>query len=220
MGLEGAATTASSTRTIPGRSMCASCADAAMRGFILELPMPTASEQTPAGRGEYPKHLIMPKADRADREPVVRGQLAEAVVNITEGHGLGPVNTSKGDGTSLRENRPRENAHPTVKPVDLMRHLVRLVTPAGGTVLDPFLGSGSTAIAAELEGFPWVGIEKEPEYVAIAEARLHGTQRGLGLDVPAPTRQQAKPAGYTGERHPGREWTKWREAGENPEDAA
>jgi hypothetical protein len=68
-----------------------------------------------------------------------------------------------------------------------MRHLVRLVTPPGGTVLDCFLGSGSTAIAAELEGFPWLGIEKEPEYVAIAEARLNGTQRGLGLDVPAPT---------------------------------
>jgi hypothetical protein len=61
------------------------------------------------------------------------------------------------------------------------------VTPQGGTVLDCFLGSGSTALAAELEGFQWVGIEKEPEYVKIAEARLNGTQRGLGLDVPAPT---------------------------------
>jgi site-specific DNA-methyltransferase (adenine-specific) len=75
----------------------------------------------------------------------------------------------------------RQNVHPTVKPTELMRHLVRLVTPTGGTVLDPFLGSGTTAIAAELEGFRWLGIEKEPEYVAIAEARLNGTQRGLGL---------------------------------------
>jgi site-specific DNA-methyltransferase (adenine-specific) len=64
-----------------------------------------------------------------------------------------------------------------------MRHLIRLVTPSGGVVLDPFLGSGSTAIAAELEGFEWIGIEKEAEYVRIAEARLNGVQRGLGLDV-------------------------------------
>jgi len=64
---------------------------------------------------------------------------------------------------------------------DLMRHLVRLVTPPGGTVLDPFLGSGSTGLACEMEGFRWVGIEREAEYVAIAEARLNGTQRGLGI---------------------------------------
>jgi DNA modification methylase len=81
----------------------------------------------------------------------------------------------------------RQNNHPTVKPLDLMRHLVRLVTPPGGTCLDPFLGSGTTALAAEMEGFAWIGIEKEAEYVAIAEARLNGTQRGLGLDVGAPT---------------------------------
>jgi len=77
----------------------------------------------------------------------------------------------------------RRNVHPTVKPLDLMRHLVRLVTPIGGTVLDPFLGSGTTAIAAEMEGVAWLGIEREAEYVAIAEARLQGVQKGLGLDV-------------------------------------
>jgi modification methylase len=49
--------------------------------------------------------------------------------------------------------------------------------------LDPFLGSGTTGIACELEGFRWIGIEKEAEYVAIAEARLNGTQRGLGLSA-------------------------------------
>ncbi len=76
---------------------------------------------------------------------------------------------------------PRVGSHPTVKPTDLMRHLVRLVTPAGGTVLDPFLGSGTTGLAAEMEGFDWVGIEREAEYVAIAEARLNGTQKGLGI---------------------------------------
>lgn len=62
-----------------------------------------------------------------------------------------------------------------------MRHLVRLVTPPGGTVLDPFAGSGSTLIAAQMEGFAWIGIEREAEYVAIAEGRLNGVQKGLGL---------------------------------------
>ena len=64
------------------------------------------------------------------------------------------------------------NVHPTVKPIDLMRYLVRLVTPPGGTVLDPFTGSGTTGIAANLEGFEFVGIEREDEYREIAEARL------------------------------------------------
>ena len=68
----------------------------------------------------------------------------------------------------------RGNIHPTVKPTNLMRWLVRLVTPAGGTVLDPFLGSGSTGRAAVLEGMRFIGIEKDTEhgYVAIAEARI------------------------------------------------
>jgi DNA modification methylase len=67
---------------------------------------------------------------------------------------------------------PRANAHPTVKPIDLMRWLVRLVTPPGGTVLDPFMGSGTTGIAAHLEGFDFIGIEREAEYADIAEARI------------------------------------------------
>lgn len=66
------------------------------------------------------------------------------------------------------------NLHPTVKPVALMRWLIRLVTPKGGTVLDPFTGSGTTAIAALREGFSFVGVEREAEYVAIARARIIG----------------------------------------------
>ena len=67
---------------------------------------------------------------------------------------------------------PRENHHPTVKPTDLMRYLCRLVTPPGGVVLDPFTGSGSTGKAAILEGFRFIGIEREAEYVEIARARI------------------------------------------------
>jgi DNA modification methylase len=68
--------------------------------------------------------------------------------------------------------KAQANHHPTVKPVALMRHLVRLVTPPGGVVLDPFLGSGTTAVAAILEGFGWVGCEMTDEYVPIIRARV------------------------------------------------
>ena len=71
-----------------------------------------------------------------------------------------------------RPSEPRANTHPTVKPTDLMRYLCRLVTPPGGIVLDPFMGSGSTGKAAMLEGFQFVGIEMEEAYHAIAKARI------------------------------------------------
>jgi len=67
----------------------------------------------------------------------------------------------------------RANHHPTVKPLSLMRYLVRLVTPKGGKVLDPFMGSGSTGCASILEGFNFVGIDITPEYVAIAQKRIN-----------------------------------------------
>jgi site-specific DNA-methyltransferase (adenine-specific) len=66
------------------------------------------------------------------------------------------------------------NSHPTVKPVDLMRWLCRLVTPKGGLILDPFTGSGSTGVAALAEGFRFVGIEREAEYVDLARRRIGG----------------------------------------------
>ena len=66
----------------------------------------------------------------------------------------------------------KKNNHPTVKPTDLMRYLVRMVTPKGGIVLDPFMGSGSTGKAAVLEGFQFIGIELDPDYKDIAEARI------------------------------------------------
>lgn len=65
-----------------------------------------------------------------------------------------------------------DNKHPTVKPINLMKYLITLVTPACGLVLDPFSGSGSTLIAAALGGFHFVGIEREEEYVKIARARI------------------------------------------------
>jgi site-specific DNA-methyltransferase (adenine-specific) len=71
-----------------------------------------------------------------------------------------------------KKDRGDGNNHPTVKPTDLMRYLLRLVTPPGGTVLDPFMGSGSTGKAAALEGLEFIGIEKERAYFDIAKQRV------------------------------------------------
>ena len=75
------------------------------------------------------------------------------------------------------------NHHPTVKPTDLMAYLVRLVTPPGGTVLDPFMGSGSTGKAAAREGFGFIGIEREAEYVEIARARIAGVSADAQMEL-------------------------------------
>ena len=75
----------------------------------------------------------------------------------------------------------KANTHPTVKPVELMRYLVRLVTPKGGVVLDPFMGSGSTGMGAREEDFSFIGIEKEEEYYEIAKARIKNVKPQLKL---------------------------------------
>ena len=88
-----------------------------------------------------------------------------------------------GDSMPLRQDGTErkmpllKNNHPTVKPTDLMRYLCRLVTPPGGIVLDPFMGSGSTGKAANLEGFGFIGIERELEYFKIAEARINNISK-------------------------------------------
>lgn len=62
--------------------------------------------------------------------------------------------------------------HPTVKPLELVRYLVRLITPPNGTVLDPFMGSGTTGCAAVLEGFNFIGVDIEEKYCTMAEKRI------------------------------------------------
>lgn len=83
-----------------------------------------------------------------------------------------------------KRERGDDNNHPTVKPLALMRYLVRLVTPPGGIVLDPFMGSGTTALACRDEGFRFVGIEREAQYIEIARRRLAGVAGLLELDTP------------------------------------
>ena len=71
-----------------------------------------------------------------------------------------------------KKERGEDNNHPTVKPIELMKYLCRLVTPQKGVILDPFMGSGTTGVAARQEGFNFIGIEREPEYFNIAQSRI------------------------------------------------
>ena len=87
-----------------------------------------------------------------------------------------PVGRDEGQDVRNVPNKPRptsnRNSHPTVKPIALMEHLVKMITPEGGTVLDPFMGSGSTGCAAVKNDFDFIGIDLSLEYIGIAEARI------------------------------------------------
>ena len=92
--------------------------------------------------------------------------------NYTEANKMGGAGDTMLTGSGNPRDSRKQNFHPTVKPIALMRYLVKLVTPPNGTVLDPFLGSGTTAVAAILEGFNWMGCEMTEDYWSIIEARV------------------------------------------------
>jgi site-specific DNA-methyltransferase (adenine-specific) len=112
------------------------------------------------------------KASRAEREAGCEG------IPLRDGpsdnYGTKAVNLTRND-LGPNEVKKAANVHPCVKPFALMRYLCRLVTPPGGIILDPFMGSGTTGMAAKAEGFEFIGIEKEQEYVAIAGRRIEAT---------------------------------------------
>ena len=126
--------------------------------------------------GSAARFFYCAKASKADRDDGVTTPEKEFVqfqtANGTSGK---PSSISEGRNTKYR------NTHPTVKPTDLMRYLCRLVTPPGGTVLDPFMGSGSTGRGAVLEGFSFIGIEMSAEYFDIADARIAEASRRVAL---------------------------------------
>jgi site-specific DNA-methyltransferase (adenine-specific) len=116
--------------------------------------------------GSAARFFYCAKASKADRDEGCEG-LEERARKAYSG-----AVTSDPRMDHEQQRLPSRNHHPTVKPTALMRYLCRLVTPPGGVVLDPFTGSGSTGKAAVLEGFGFVGIEREAEYVEIARARI------------------------------------------------
>lgn len=132
--------------------------------------------------GSAARFFYCAKASKRDRDEGCEGieERKSGMSNGAQTHGDG---YDKGQDIGLNRVVARRNHHPTVKPTDLMRYLCRLVTPPGGTVLDPFMGSGSTGKAAVLEGFSFIGIEREAEYVEIAKARIENAKKKYPLGV-------------------------------------
>jgi site-specific DNA-methyltransferase (adenine-specific) len=120
-------------------------------------PMTGASKSTPRNNGEF--------------KSVAKGR---DLPHVTYGHEDNGGSAARFFYCAKASKKDREGStHPTMKPTDLMRYLCRLVTPPEGIVLDPFMGSGSTGKAAVIEGFNFIGIEREESYMEIAEARIN-----------------------------------------------
>jgi len=199
-------TTSTATDSTTDLRICAACGcsitDQGISGSTLASQ--TATPSTPAGQGSgaagrWPSNFIHDGSDE------VVGLFPNVKAGVAVRHRSGGKNchsdTDKppmddmgyGDSGSAarffycakanKRDRGDGNNHPTVKPTDLMRYLCRLVTPPGGTVLDPFMGSGSTGKAALLEGFRLIGIEREAEYVEIARARIAAIDPLFGVAV-------------------------------------
>lgn len=131
--------------------------------------------------GNAARFFYCAKASRADRN---EGCEAFDKKPLNWSSGTQNPGSFQSEGT----DKTAQNHHPTVKPTDLMRYLCRLVTPPGGVVLDPFMGSGSTGKAAMLEGFGFIGCELSPDYMAIAGARIaHAWQQAEAERVAAAT---------------------------------
>lgn len=150
----------------------------------------TVERAGPSGLGRWPANIIhdgsdevlaaFPETISGAMKREVPGYDGDSVTGFMRGRS-GPSNQYGDSGSASRffycakaskKDRGDGNTHPTVKPTELMRYLCRLVTPPGGTVLDPFMGSGSTGVAAQDEGFSFTGIEADASYFDIACKRL------------------------------------------------
>jgi DNA modification methylase len=142
-------------------------------GSVLNVPTGTFEAGDPGygDTGSAARFFYCAKASKADRDEGCEG--LEVRDNLKWASGDVGIGAFYPDGTPRpQKDTKQRNFHPTVKPTALMRYLCRLVTPPGGIVLDPFMGSGSTGKAAALEGFQFIGIEREEEYIKIAKARI------------------------------------------------
>ena len=152
------------------------------------------SDEATQGLGEASRYFYCAKANKKDRDEgcdhlpihqeglqLPRGKCS----NCGAWKNAGEKQCKCGGQWEMTSNPPPKahNNHPTVKPTNLMRYLVRLVTSPGGIVLDPFMGSGSTGKAAILESFNFIGIELDPEYFSIAQARINHAQNSMSTSL-------------------------------------
>lgn len=136
-------------------------------------PKPPMDDLGYGDSGGASRFFYTAKASRREREAGLEGMPERLSAKYANGDGLSERTMVDGEWRNTEaERKPARNVHPTVKPIALMRWLCRLVTPPNGLILDPFCGSGSTGCAAVLEGFRFTGIEREAEYVEIANRRI------------------------------------------------
>jgi site-specific DNA-methyltransferase (adenine-specific) len=160
------------------------------QGGIYDLGFGSSDTRTIQGHndsGGASRFFYVAKASKRDRNEGLE-ELQTKAVEIGDERPSG----NSWERRDARETKPRQNFHPTVKPTALMQYLVKLVTPAGGTVLDPFTGSGSTGKAAILEGFDFIGIELTEDYWPIIEGRLRHAEAKV---AEAKENQEAQPQG-------------------------
>jgi len=149
-----------------------------------ELECGTSANRDPIGfqEGSAARFFYVPKTSKKDRN----NGLENFTPKATASSEFRPNHAEKADngedGNPYGRWTPTQNNHPTVKPTDLMRYLVTMVTPKGGTTLDPFMGSGSTGRGAKLGGFNFIGIELDENYLEIAKARIDAISTEVTLE--------------------------------------
>jgi site-specific DNA-methyltransferase (adenine-specific) len=137
-----------------------------------------SDDNTYGDEGGASRFFYCPKASKKDRNEGCDGLPQKANVFMSPDSRMDKEHYERtSPGMERFKTEPKSNYHPTVKPTDLMAYLVRLVTPKGGLVLDPFMGSGSTGKAAVREGMDFIGIEREEEYMEIAKSRIEAEQK-------------------------------------------
>jgi site-specific DNA-methyltransferase (adenine-specific) len=156
-------------------------------GTGMNQPGKTAGREFVQPAGRWPANLIHDGSaevlagfpQSSAKNGVTQGEGKGGIWSKSTGKRAGPTHGDAGSAARFfycakasKNDRGEGNAHPTVKPTELMRYLCRLVTPPCGTVLDPFMGSGSTGKAALLEGFAFIGAEREQESFDTAAARI------------------------------------------------
>jgi DNA modification methylase len=155
-----------------------SAANASPKGRFPANLIHDGSDEVVELAGESARFFYCAKASKKDRDEGLDHMEEQQFVQWQTGNGASGKPSSMSEGRDTK----RKNTHPTVKPTDLMKYLVRMVTPKGGAVLDPFMGSGSTGKAAKLEGFDFIGIEMDEEYFQIAQARIDAVEKPITLE--------------------------------------
>ena len=140
------------------------------------------TELFPSDNGSAARFFYVPKTSKKDRNDGLENFTPKATASSEFRPNHAEKADNGEDGNPYGRWTPTQNNHPTVKPTDLMRYLVTMVTPEGGTTLDPFMGSGSTGRGAKLGGFNFIGIELDENYLEIAKARIDAISTEVTLE--------------------------------------